>query len=142
VMQFAKKGELTLNIEGEDITLTPEEVMINRNERDGFAVETDGEVTVALVTDLNDELINEGFAREVVNKIQNMRKSSGFEVTDYINVVIGSDDRLKTAIRNHEDFIRRETLANSISFADSVRVDNGKEWNINGEKTSIAVIKV
>jgi len=132
---------LTLNIDGEDVTLSIDEVMINRNELEGYAVESDGEVTVALVTDLNDELIDEGFAREVVNKIQNMRKSSGFEVTDYINVVIGSGDRLKAAVGSHEEFIRRETLANSISFADGDKIESGKEWNINGEKTSIAVVK-
>jgi hypothetical protein len=71
-----------------------------------------------------------------------MRKTAGFEVTDHINVQVGSTERLKSAALKYKDFIRRETLATDIEFVDDTPVDGGTDWNINGEKTSIVVIKV
>jgi len=70
-----------------------------------------------------------------------MRKTSGFDVTDRITVVVGSSERLQGAATKFEEFIRRETLADSITFADAAGVNGGTEWNINGEKSTIAVTK-
>jgi isoleucyl-tRNA synthetase len=109
-------------------------------EKDGFAVESGGDLSVALVTELSEELVQEGFARELVNKIQNMRKSSGFEVTDRIKVTLNSTERVKLAAQKHDEFIRSETLADELKFTQAA--GNAKEWNINGEKTSISVVKV
>ncbi|MEW6051894.1 MAG: isoleucine--tRNA ligase [Candidatus Zixiibacteriota bacterium] len=142
VKQFSQSGELSFDDNGTKVTLIADLVEVQRIERDGFAVESDGPVTVALSVKLTPELIDEGFAREMVNKIQNMRKSSGFEVTDHIMVRIGCAGRLKAATSKHEEFIRRETLARRIEFIEAGAVDGATEWNINGEKAAIAVAKL
>ena len=87
VKKFAAEGKLEFEDNGTRFTLTNEEIEVIRNEREGFAVENDAGVTIALVTELTEALTNEGVcAREIVNKIQNMRKTSGFDVTDRITV--------------------------------------------------------
>ncbi|MDX9858011.1 MAG: isoleucine--tRNA ligase [candidate division Zixibacteria bacterium] len=141
VRAFARTGELVLSVDGERVALTPEEVDVTRVERAGYAVETDNALTIALVTELTDELRDEGFAREMVNKIQNMRKSSGLEVTDRITVALRPSERLRTAISRHEEFIRRETLAERIDYGLADTHDGAKTWNINGEEAVIAVTK-
>ena len=123
------------------LTLGAEDVEVIRNDIEGFAVETDTVVTIALVTELNQELIDEGFAREIVNKIQNMRKTSGFDVTDHIRVRVVSSDTLKTAADKYSDFIKSETLAEAVDFVDKAPDDNFMDWNINGEKAAIAVAR-
>ncbi|MBU8933873.1 MAG: isoleucine--tRNA ligase [candidate division Zixibacteria bacterium] len=142
VRTFDSAGKVEIEIDGDKVTLTKEEIDVNRDEKEGYAIESYGGVTVALATELSEELVAEGFARELVSKIQNMRKSSGFEVTDRINVLVSASDRLITAVGNWEDFVQRETLADSIRFADGETIDGSTEWNINGEKTVIAVSKV
>ncbi len=142
VRQFEQSGKLSFQPDGASITLTPEEVEIQKIEKDGFAVESDGPMTVALVTDLTQDLIDEGFAREMVNKIQNMRKSSGFDVTDKITVHVRGTGPLRSAAGRFDDFIRRETLARSIEFLDTGEPDGGTQWNINGEDAAIAVKKL
>ena len=121
--------------------LEQEEIEIIKNEKDGFAVESNGPVTIALMTDINDDLRSEGFAREMINKIQNMRKSSGFEVTDRIDVTLSTDDVLKAAVDKHNEFICSETLADSIiDSSEIVEGENGAlKWNINGIDAIIAV---
>ncbi|MFH1373612.1 MAG: isoleucine--tRNA ligase [bacterium] len=141
VQQVAASGQLSLDVDGRQINLAGEDVQIIRKDKPGYAVESDGSVTVALVTVLTEELIGEGFAREIVNKIQNMRKSSGLDITDYVDVRVSSSERLREAAEQHDEFIRRETLARRIEFTDAEMVGDGKEWNINGEKAAIAVAK-
>jgi len=142
IRRFAADGSLELQTEGRSITLTTDDVEVIRNERKGYAVESDGPVTVALKTDLTDELRDEGFARELVNKIQNMRKSSGFDVTDHIMVSLMTSDRLRQAATRHEAFIKRETLAHEVEFINLDKMENGTEWDINGESAAISVTKV
>jgi isoleucyl-tRNA synthetase len=140
--KFVNDGTLKLDLDGHIVTLGPDDVLISKNEKDGYAVESDGGVTVALTTTLTEELIDEGFAREMVNKIQNMRKSSGFEVTDHISIRVRSTDRLKVAAKKHDEFIRKETLANRLEFVDNDKLAGATEWDINGEKTEIWLAKV
>ncbi len=142
VKEFVKKNAFEFESDGKSVILTSDEVDVSENERDGFAVEHDSGVTIALVTELTGELINEGFARELVSKIQNMRKSSGFEVTDKISIGVETTDRLKSAATLHEEFIKRETLAKSLMFLEQDAADGGTDWNINGEKATIVVAKV
>jgi isoleucyl-tRNA synthetase len=142
VRQFELSGKLTFQADGTSVVLTAEEVDILKIEKVGFAVESDSNLTVALVTDLTQDLIDEGFAREMVNKIQNMRKSSGFDVTDHITVHVRGTALLRSAVGRFDDFIRRETLARSIEFLDSDPLDGGTQWNINGEDAAIAVKKL
>ncbi|MBD3402300.1 isoleucine--tRNA ligase [candidate division GN15 bacterium] len=141
VKTFARTEEMRVTVAGETVMLTTEEVEVRRDERPGYAVESEGPVTIALVTELTEELRDEGFAREVVNKIQNMRKSSGLDVTDRITVYLRPSDRLREAVSRHEEFIRRETLANRIDYIDKDTTDGAKVWNINGEEAVIAVAK-
>ncbi len=142
VKQIAHSKQMSFELDGRKIVLTDEEIDITKSEKAGHAVESDGTITVILTTELTEELIDEGFAREMVNKIQNMRKDSGFDVTDHINVWVSSSERLKSAAVKHDEFIRRETLAHRIEFTDRESVSDGREWNINGEKAAIAVAKV
>ncbi len=141
VRQFAKTGELVIEPLGPHVKLSAEEVEVIRSEKEGVAVESNGDITVALMTELTDELRDEGFAREMVNKIQNMRKSSGFEVTDRIHIRVHPSARLQTALDRHNEFILKETLALGMEYADSTGFEGAKEWDINGEKTAIAVVK-
>jgi len=141
VRDFSVGGKLEVAFDGRKVVLSDEEVEVVRLEKEGFAVESDGPLSVALATDLSDDLVQEGFARELVNKIQNMRKTSGLEVTDRIKVTLDSTERVKQAARRHDEFIRSETLADSLDFSGPGDGD-AKEWNINGEKTSISVAKV
>ncbi|HUV29584.1 MAG TPA: isoleucine--tRNA ligase [Acidobacteriota bacterium] len=143
VQRFVQARELKLQLDGgRTVMLKPDEVEVNRNEREGYAVESDGHVTVALATELSEDLVDEGFAREIVNKIQNMRKTSGFEVTDRIRVRVNSTRRLNTAASRYDEFIRRETLAQEMEVTEKDELDGGTEWNVNGEKAVISVEKV
>ncbi len=140
--KFALSGKLSLDLGSRKVELGEEDVQIIRNENEGFAVESENQLTVALVTKLTDDLIDEGFAREVVNKVQNMRKSSGFDVTDHIMVSLSATDRLVKAAKRFDDFIRKETLAERIDVVLKESLTNGTEWNINGEPAAIAVTRV
>ena len=140
VREGEQTGEFKIALEGREVVLSSEEVQVVRMEKEGFAVESGGDLSVALVTELSEELVQEGFARELVNKIQNMRKGSGFEVTDRIRVTVDSTEPVKLAAQKHDEFIRSETLADELKFTQAA--GNAKEWNINGEKTSISVVKV
>ncbi len=142
IRQFVQAGKIEVDSPGAPLTLTKEDVEIVAKQRDGFAVEFDGPLAVAIVTTLTPDLIDEGFAREMVNKIQNMRKTSGFEVTDRITVRVASSDKLKAAATRYEAFIKDETLAQQLEFTEMAAADGGTEWNINGEKAVIAVAKV
>jgi isoleucyl-tRNA synthetase len=141
IAEFVSTGILKLDLDGETVSLSTDEVTAQKTEKAGYAVETDGPVTVALATELSEELIDEGFARELINKIQNMRKTTGFEVTDHISITVSCTSRLRQAAERHDEFIRRETLAEEILFR-GAEPKNGKEWNINGEKTAIALAKI
>jgi isoleucyl-tRNA synthetase len=139
---FLEKGEIELDIADSKVKLTPEELEITKLEKEPYAVESDGGVTVALRTDLDDTLRDEGFAREMVNKIQNMRKSSGFEVTDRIRILVCTEEPLRAAIRRHTEFICKETLADNIELTANISSEyNGTNWNINGIKADIAVVR-
>ncbi len=141
VKKFVETKTLTLEVNSEKIELTTDEVEVNKLENEGFAVESESHLTIALDTRLTDELIDEGFAREIVNKVQNMRKTSGFEVTDQIDILLSSSEQLVAAAKKYDEFIRRETLAGQITYVDSRPFKGCKEWNINGVDTAIAVNK-
>ena len=120
-------------------------MLITKTEKEGFAVESNGGVTVALSTGLTPELIAEGFARETVNKIQNLRKQANFEVTDRIAVAINAAEALRRALPQHEKFILTETLADRLEYVDSAPSADGgltQECDINGERATIRVRRV
>jgi len=137
------QGTLTLNVNGTEYTIEPTDVEILHEDIQGWLVETDGQITVALDTALTDELIDEGLAREFVNRVQNLRKDSGFEVTDRIRIVHASSERLTKALGRMVQYIQQETLAaelKSVSNADALK-QGAKSEDINGEPSAIAVEK-
>ncbi len=141
IKEFAHSKRIMFDIDSEKIELTDDDVEVIRNEIEGFAVESDATISIALDINLTEDLLDEGFAREIVNKIQNMRKSSGFDVTDKIRINIHSSERLVKAVKKPEDFICRETLAIKLEYQNQDTFDGSTSWNINGEKAALAVIK-
>lgn len=143
IKRMISEGRFTVDIAGHPVELTEEEIEIVRNEKEGYAIESDGAVTIALDTSLTPDLIDEGFAREVVNKVQNMRKTSGFEVTDRIRITLFANDPLIGAVERFEKHICSETLADSLTRTDLEKAgDDAKQWTINGEKAAIAVVSL
>ena len=139
VMTVLSSGEpLRLTVEGTDVEVFKEDVLIDTKQKDGFVSTSDGGYTVVLDTNLTDALIEEGFVREIISKLQTMRKDSGFEVTDRINIEYSCGDKLGTVFSGNEDEIKAQTLADTITPGGA---DGGRDWNINGEKVTIKVTK-
>jgi isoleucyl-tRNA synthetase len=134
-------GKVKIDLDGTGLELAPEDMEISEKEKEGWVVETENEYKVALSIVLTEELKDEGFARELVNKIQNMRKSSGFEVMDRIRADIKTTPRLKAAIKAFEDYIKKETLALELSLV-GAKGEHTEEWDVNGEKATISVERV
>jgi isoleucyl-tRNA synthetase len=132
-------GSLDLEVSGNSITLTPDDVEISSQDIPGWLVANAGGITVALDITINPVLKNEGIARELVNRIQNIRKDSGFEVTDRITVTLQDNDLLQQAISANEDYIKSETLTDSLIF--SPVVINGTEIEFDDITTLILISK-
>ena len=139
ISEIDGKGELTLVISGKSITLTSEDVEISSQDIPGWLVANANGITVALDITISPELKQEGIARELVNRIQNIRKDSGFEVTDKIKVQLQRSGELEEAIKNNEDYIKSETLTENLIFQDNV--DNGIEIEFDDIKTKILISK-
>lgn len=137
--ELNENGVLKLALSSITAELTKEDLLIDMQKKEGFAVAENGGVTVVLDTNLTDALIEEGFVNELVSKIQTMRKDSGFEVTDRIVVSIAGNARLAKIATDNKEEICRIVLANDIL---TESVEGGKEWNINGENAVISVSKV
>ena len=127
---------LEVAVEGETFTLTPEDVAVERQVREGLVARSEAGITVVLDTQLDEELLLEGIAREVINKINTMRREGGFYVTDRVHIAMDTTDRVKRAFETHRALIMHEVLGVEISFEKCV----GTEWDINGEKTTIALL--
>ena len=127
---------IILKMGEETLELTPEDILIQRQEKEGLLVETDNLLTVALDTELSENLIQEGFAREFINKVQNMRKDMDLEVMDRILISYQSSAKLNMALDAFSDFICKETLANRLQ---PQRKLDGTEWDLNGESCKIKV---
>ena len=141
--KLQSQGTLMLNVNGTEYTIDSSDVEILHEDIQGWMVETDGQITIALDTALTDELIDEGLAREFVNRVQNLRKDSGFEVTDRIRIVHASSERLAKALERMVQYVQQETLAvelKPISNADALK-QGAKNEDINGEPSAIAVEK-
>ncbi len=129
---------LTFDFDGSIVELAEEDLLIEMAQVPGFVAESDGPVTVALDTNLTPELIEEGFVREIISKIQTMRKDAGFEVTDHITFSYGTNEKIAALATAHADEIMAETLC------DAVQAEAGegfyvKDWDINGEKATFGV---
>jgi isoleucyl-tRNA synthetase len=135
-----KDGKISLKFEDRHVEINADEVQIEEMEKPGFTVESENEYQVALSIELTEALKDEGFARELVNKIQNMRKAAGFEVMDRIKIDIQSTDRLYQALDTFEEYIKKETLAGVITRSGEVGKFS-QEQDINGEKAKISVTR-
>jgi isoleucyl-tRNA synthetase len=133
-------GKLELTIAGETVILTEEDLLIDTAQKDGFVSESDNNLMVVLDTNLTPALVEEGFIREIVSKIQTMRKEAGFEVMDRITVSIKDNVVITDIVKQHEEQIKAEVLAEAISYDTITGFE--KEWNINSEKVTFAVSKV
>jgi len=133
--------KLEIAVDGEKVEITQEDVEIRRREKPDLVVENSGTLTVALDTHLTPELIAEGLAREFVNKVQNMRKEAGFEITDRIEVAYSGDDEVKSAISAFESYVAGEILAEKIEPAADPPPES-RSWDLNGRPVAIAVKRV
>ena len=138
--QLDKNGALTLPLPSGDVTLTAEDLLIDAKQKDGFYTVSDRGITVAIDTVLTDELIEEGFIRELISKIQTMRKEAGFNVTDHINVTIEGSEKVTGIAVARQNDIMGDTLADSVKAETPTGFT--KEWDINGENVTIGVKKV
>ena len=134
---LAGDGSYTLHLPDGDVTVTTEDVEVTVSQRDGYNCQSYGGVTVALSTTLTEALIEEGFVREIISKVQTMRKECGLEVTDHIALDLSGNPRLVEIARRNEAFIREITLADSLSC--DAPMGTSKEWNINGEKLTLSI---
>ncbi len=137
--ELNEKGALHLDINGEAVELTKEDLLIDMAQMDGYVSEGDNEATVVLDTNLTEELIEEGFVREIISKVQTMRKEAGFEVMDKIKIYETGSDKVTEILKKFGDNIKSEVLAVDLVLGET----NGfvKEWNINGENVVLGVEK-
>jgi isoleucyl-tRNA synthetase len=138
ILTLASGGTLDVEIGGEKVTLEPADVQIERKVKEGVAAGNVGELTVALDTALNDELIREGLARELVNKINTMRRDVGLEVVDRIRLKIEGSPRVEECFKEYKSYITGETLTVDVQFG----ACEGTSWDLNGEETKISIHKV
>ena len=138
--ELKSTGELKLDINGQEIVLLEEDLLIDMAQMEGYVSESDHTITVVLDTNLTPELIEEGFVRELVSKIQTMRKEAGFEVMDKIRVYAKDNDKIVDIMKNHGDEIKSEVLAEDIVTGETKGYE--KEWNINSEKVTMAVERI
>jgi isoleucyl-tRNA synthetase len=142
IASFEAIGSHTITLNGQEITLTPEDVEIISEDIPGWQVANDGKLTVALDITVTDELKNEGIAREFVNRIQNIRKESGYDVTDKITVQIGDHEFVREAVKRHAAYIGSQTLATAVTLVSSLTGSDVKDIDIDDVAIKIAVSKI
>ena len=138
IRDYLQQGSIELMVDEESTRFENEEILVQRNQKEGLLVETDNLLTVALDTEINEELMQEGLAREFVNKVQNMRKEKNLDVMDRIVTRYRGSKMLESSLETHSDFIRTETLTNVLS---SESVLEGEDWDLNGEACRISIEK-
>ena len=138
--ELNEKGNLTITVDGNEEVLEKDDLLIEAAQMEGYISDTDRGITVVLDTNLTPELIEEGFVREVISKIQTMRKDAGFEVMDHIRVSMQDNEKIAGIVQKNEEQIKSEVLANETKYDGAVGFK--KEWNINGEKVTFGVEKL
>ncbi len=138
--ELNEKGTLTIQVDGQDEALEKEDLLIEAAQMEGYVSDSDHGITVVLDTNLTPELLEEGFVREIISKVQTMRKDAGFEVMDHIRVSMQDNDKVQKVIQDNEAQIKSEVLADEVSY-DGAK-GSVKEWSINGEKVTLGVEKL
>lgn len=134
ISELEKNGHLTIDVEGQQLVIDATDVDIISEDIPGWLVSNEGNLTVALEVELNDELVKEGTARELINRIQNLRKDSGLEITDRIKVTIAPDENINSAIETYSDYIKGQVLADEIIIAENDGVIDKFDVNITIDK--------
>ena len=133
------KGALTFEVNGVQVSLTKDDLLIEMTQKEGYVSEADANMTVVLDSNLSEELIEEGNVNEIISKIQTMRKEAGFEVMDHILISFSGNEKIAQVAQNNYDAIAGKVLADSITAGETF--GTVKEWNVNGEKVTISVEK-
>ena len=123
-----------MNVDGEEFDITKDFIDVRIDAKEGFAVAMENNLFTILDTTLTEELVKEGLARELISKVQQLRKQHDFEMMDNINIYIDADDEVKAAVSEYKDYIMKETLALAIEEKGGL-----EEYNLNGHKTGIDV---
>ncbi|HCI73656.1 MAG TPA: isoleucine--tRNA ligase, partial [Lachnospiraceae bacterium] len=139
--QINESGVLRFDVNGESVELTREDLLIETKQTEGFVTQQNGGLTVVLDTNLTPELVEEGFVRELVSKIQTMRKEAGFEVQDHIDVYESGNDRIRGILEKFENQLKKEVLAETLRYGMPDADAFSKEWTVNGERVMLAVRK-
>ncbi|MDD7211919.1 MAG: DUF5915 domain-containing protein, partial [Prevotella stercorea] len=134
---FESNGSIVVNVEGQDVIVEVADVDIISEDIPGWLVSNEGNLTVALEIELTDELRNEGMARELISRIQNIRKESGLEITDRIHVTVSPNERIEKAIAGYADYIKSQVLALDINVAEN----DGVEVEIDDFKLNVKIVK-
>ena len=128
--------KILFNLDGEDTDITRDYVLVTISSKEGFNVQMENNLFVILDTTLNQELKDEGYGREFISKIQQMRKTNGYNVLDNIDILYSGSDEIVNALNKHEEFIKKETLAENMDFLDSLQAE---EYDLNGQMTKIEI---
>ena len=139
---FETSGQLVMSVDGETFTLETEDLVVSRTGLSGWQVETEDGLTVALDTQLDEALIAEGIAREVVNRIQNMRKEADFDVTDRIQTTVSGDGRVEQVVLAQVEYISVETLTDHLTTKNPAVFDFRKDWDINGHPVTVTITRI
>ncbi len=140
IAQFEKNGSFTFSLDGGDAVVEVADVEIFSEDIPGWLVANEGKLTVALEVTVTDELRREGIARELVNRIQNIRKSSGFEITDKINITLSKNPNTDDAVNEYNSYICNQVLGNSLTLVDEVA--DGTELNFDDFSLFVKVEKL
>ena len=138
--ELKANGQLKLDINGQEIVLLESDLLIDTAQMEGYVSESDNDITVVLDTNLTPELVEEGFVREIISKIQTMRKEAGFEVTDKIKVSLADNQVIEGIFRVHEAGIKAEVLAEEVVY--NTVSGYTKDWKINSEDVRLGVEKI
>jgi len=140
IVEIQNGAEITLEVAGESVVIGLGELFLERSEKEGIVTESDADLTVALDTQLNEELLAEGLAREFVNKVQQTRKDQDLAVDDRIHVEVFAQEDVIKVLKQHQDYISHETLMDHIGFV-TEQGDGFTEWDLNGKACSLRVFK-
>ena len=139
IAELEKNGAYTLNLDGAEAVIETSDVEIFSEDIPGWLVANEGKLTVALEVTITEELRREGIARELVNRIQNIRKSSGFEITDKIKITLSKNPQTDDAVNEYKDYICNQVLGTSLTLTDGV--ESGTELEFDDFKLYVSVVK-
>ena len=141
VAAFDRGDTVTLRMDDTDVVLSKEDVLVEAVKKEGFTSQVNGSLTVVLDTTLTDQLVQEGYAREVISKLQSMRKDFGLDVTDRIHVYCTGSEKVLNALNVYGDMVKAGVLAHSLTLTDAPDGAYRQDWDINGEGAMLAIVK-